>query len=122
VTLTIDDVIYEAANAPGFAAETGARCTVALDITLTPELIEEGFVNEVVSKIQQMRKEAGFDVMDNIGVTFRATERLTAVIARNAASIMADTLAVSLTDAEPAGFVKEWNINGEEAKIGAERL
>ncbi|MDR1209506.1 MAG: isoleucine--tRNA ligase [Clostridiales bacterium] len=121
VPLTIDDVLFERVNLPGFAAAEGSRCSVALDTTLTDELLEEGFVNELVSKIQTMRKEAGFEVMDHIAVTCEAGGRLTDVISRNAGTISRDVLASSVSAEAPRGFVKSWNINGEPARIGVEK-
>jgi isoleucyl-tRNA synthetase len=124
-TLTLDDVLYETARIDGFVTETGKLCEVAIDTRLTPELIEEGFVREVVSKAQTMRKEAGFEVLDRICFRFRSTERLTGVITRNADVIMSEILALSITNlgdgSEPRGYSKEWLINGEAAVFSVEK-
>ena len=121
VTLMLADVLYESAQKPGFAAEAGRSCTVVMDTNLTPELIEEGFVREVISKIQTMRKEADFEVLDKIAITYQASDTLTAVMETNRTVIMAETLGASLMEAEPQGFVKEWGINGEAAVLGVEK-
>ena len=89
-----------------------------LDTTLTDELIEEGFVREIISKIQTMRKEAGFEVMDRINVTLSVSDALYGYVTRNTEQICDETLADSVERKEPAGYVKEWNINGENAVFG----
>ena len=95
--------------------------TVALCTTLTPELIREGYLREIVSKLQTMRKEAGFEVTDHINVTVSGSETILAVVEENKASIMHDVLAESLCAAEPKGYVKEWDLNGETATLGVEK-
>ena len=96
--------------------------TVALDTTLTEELIEEGFVREMVSKIQTMRKDAGFEVMDHITVTMEGSAKLQAILEKNKASMAEDVLADAITCAAPAGYTAEWNINGETATFGVEKV
>ena len=98
VELSKDDVLIAPAQKPGFVAETDRDMTVVIDTNLTPELIEKGFVREVVSKLQTMRKEAGFDVVDRIEVSYRAGEALCAVVARNARTIADAVLAASLAE------------------------
>ena len=94
---------------------------VALDTNLTPELIEEGFMREIVSKIQTMRKDADFEVTDHIRVTVAGSEKISAIVENNRAEIAAATLADSFGDA--AGDVqKDWNINGENVTITVERI
>jgi isoleucyl-tRNA synthetase len=122
VTLALADVLVESAQKEGFAAEKGKLATAILDTNLTPELIEEGFVREVISKIQTMRKEADFDVLDKIKITYATTDALSEVIHRNAEEIKSETLANALVSETPVGFVKDWNINGEKAVFGVERL
>ena len=92
-----------------------------LDTTLTDELIEEGFVREIISKIQTMRKEAGFEVMDRISVTLSVSDMLYGHVTSNLAQICDETLADSVIRDEPAGYVKEWNINGENAVFGVKK-
>ena len=96
--------------------------TVVLDTNLTPELIEEGFVREIVSKIQTMRKDAGFEVMDKIHVTVSGNDKISALIDKNAAQITKIVLAEDITEGEAKGFTKEWNINGEQVTLGVERI
>jgi isoleucyl-tRNA synthetase len=122
VTLTLADVLVESAQKEGFAAEKGKLATAIIDTGLTPELIEEGFVREVISKIQTMRKEADFDVLDRIKITYTAGDVLCGVISRNADEIKAETLANELILETPMGFVKDWNINGEKAAFGVEQM
>jgi isoleucyl-tRNA synthetase len=95
--------------------------TVALDTNLTDELIEEGFVREIVSKIQTMRKEAGFEVMDRITVYADGNEKVQAILERNADSVLGDVMATALKCGETAGFIKDWNINGEAVTLGVEK-
>ena len=97
--------------------------TVVIDTNLTPALIEKGFVREVISKLQTMRKEAGFDVVDRIQITYATTETLAAVIEKNAAEIAAATLATAITagDAPEGAYAKEWNINGEKAALSVKK-
>jgi len=96
--------------------------TVVLDTNLNDALIEEGFVNEMVSKLQTMRKDAGFEVMDHIRVTYQGNEKLDAIIAKNAPAMAKVVLAEEIKEAAPAGFVKDWNINGESISFGVEKL
>ena len=84
-------------------------------------LLEEGFVREIISKVQTMRKEAGFEVMDKIAVTYEGTEKAEKVFADNASTIADETLALEVTKAAPAGYTKEWKINGEAVTIGVEK-
>jgi isoleucyl-tRNA synthetase len=97
--------------------------TVVIDTNLTPALIEKGFVREVISKLQTMRKEAGFDVVDRIQITYNTTDVLAEVIAKNADEIAAATLATAIANADaPEGaYVKDWNINGEKAVLSVVR-
>ena len=95
--------------------------SVVLDTNLSEELLEEGFVREIISKVQTMRKEAGFEVMDQIEITYEGTEKAGKVFAANAGTIGEETLARKVTEAAPAGYVKEWKINGEKVTLGVER-
>ncbi|MBQ6816135.1 MAG: isoleucine--tRNA ligase [Clostridia bacterium] len=122
VELTAEDLLIESEQKQGFFSLTDNGITVALDTTLTEELIAEGFVREVVSKVQTMRKEAGFNVMDHINITLKGSQKVIDIALRYKADIVGDTLADSLTSAEPAGFVKEWDINGQPLAIGVEKV
>ncbi|MBP3382113.1 MAG: hypothetical protein J6L00_05640, partial [Clostridia bacterium] len=95
--------------------------TVVLDTTLTPALIEEGFVREIISKLQTMRKEAGFEVTDHITVYVDGNENIGELVSRNADTICDDVLADGITLGEIDGFVKEWDINGEKVTFGVKR-
>ena len=121
VELTEEDLLIETAQTEGYVSESDGETSVVLDTNLTPELIEEGFVREIISKIQTMRKEAGFEVMDKIAVTYEGTEKAEKVFADNASTIADETLALEVTKAAPAGYTKEWKINGEAVTIGVEK-
>ena len=123
VTLAKDDVLTEATQKPGFAAQTEGDVTVVLDCNLTPELIREGYQREVVSKLQTMRKEADFEVSDRIHVTYQGGEELCAAIEAGRGFIMQSVLATRL-DSAPApqdAQVKTWDINGLEATLSVKR-
>ena len=118
VELSRDDCLISPAQKPGFVAESDGGMTVVIDTNLTPELIEKGYVREVISKLQTMRKEAGFGVVDRISVSYQTTEKLAAVLAKNAAAVSDSVLATSMTEgALEGGYAKEWNINGEKATL-----
>ena len=93
-----------------------------LDTRLSDELIEEGFVREIISKIQTMRKDSGFEVMDHIRVYTFGNDRIDAVVSKNASSIKEDVLADDINTNSDFANAKEWNINGEKVKIGVEKL
>ena len=120
VELGKDDVLTRPMQKEGFVAQMDGDMTVVLDANLTPELIEEGYVRELISKIQTMRKDADFDVTDRIAVTIEADDKLSAIAEKGAEDIMRGVLALSVTAGAPGeGAVsQEWNINGEKAVIG----
>ena len=122
ITLFREDLLIESAQTEGYVSENDNGITVVLDTNLSDELLEEGFVREIISKVQTMRKEAGFEVMDKIAVTYEGTEKARAVFAGHAAAIGEETLAVSVEEKAPAGYVKEWKINGEKVTLGVERI
>ena len=95
--------------------------TVVMDTKLTPELIEEGFVRELISKIQTMRKEAGFEVMDHIAVSYTADEKVTGIFQKYGNDIMSEVLADKLSADTLCGYQKEWNINGEKVTLAVEK-
>ena len=115
-------MLIEATQKSGFYTVSDHGITVAIDTELTTELIEEGFVREIVSKIQTMRKEAGFNVIDHISVTLSGSQKVVDIAIKNTAGISGDTLTDSLTDADADGYVKTWDINGEELTIGVKKL
>ena len=122
VTLTEDDLLIEMAQKEGYVSEADNYVTVVLDTNLTEELLEEGFVYEVISKIQTMRKEAGFEVMDHIKVSVNGNQKVADIVLSNKDQIAGKVLADEIvTDADLA-VRKEWNINGEKVTIGVEKM
>ena len=121
ITLFREDLLIESAQMEGYVSENDNGITVVLDTNLSEELLEEGFVREIISKVQTMRKEAGFEVMDKIEITYEGTEKAEKVFAANAETIGDETLALKVEKAAPAGYVKEWKINGEKVTLGVER-
>ena len=121
VVLSEGDLLIETAQMEGYVTESDNDIAVVLDTNLTPELIEEGFVREIISKIQTMRKEADFEVMDKIRVTYEGSEKAEAVFEKNSTLIGGEVLATEVVKAEPAGHVKEWKINGEAVTMGVEK-
>ena len=122
VILETEDLLIEAKQKEGFYTVSDRGITVAIDTTLTKELVEEGFARELISKIQTMRKEAGFNVTDHISVTVKGSEKVTDVAVSRKADIAGDTLADAISVAEPAGYTKDWDINGEKVTIGVEKV
>ena len=120
--LTKEDLLIEMTKMEGFESLSDRGVTVVIDKNLTPELIEEGNVREIISKIQTMRKDSGFEVMDNIKVAFLGNETVAAVALRNKDEIMADTLAKELLTDTTLANAKEWNINGEVVTISVEKV
>ena len=116
------DLLIEMTQQEGFVASSDKGITVVMDTNLTPELLEEGFIREVISKLQTMRKDAGFEVMDKIHVTVSGNDKISALIDKNAAQITKIVLAEDITEGEAKGFTKEWNINGEQVTLGVERI
>ena len=121
IELTKEDLLIDMAQMEGYVSESDYGITVVLDTNLTEELLTEGFVREIISKIQTMRKEAGFEVMDKIKVTYDGSEKAEKVFAEYAEQIGQETLAVAVEKAEPAGYVKDWKINGEAVNMGVEK-
>ena len=121
VSLAEADVLTEPIQKAGFVSQTEKETAVVLDTNLTDELVYEGFVRELVSKIQVMRKEAGFEVTDRIALTYACVGRAKDVLSRFGDAIAQDVLAVSVSDAAPAGYVKEWDVNGEKVTLGVEK-
>ena len=121
VELLEEDLLIDAAQMPGYVSDTEYETTVVLDTNLTPELVEEGFVREIISKIQTMRKEAGFEVMDHIRVYFAQNDKIKALADSNNAEIKDEVLANEICFDTIKGYNKEWNINGETVVIGVEK-
>ena len=120
ISLAAEDVLVSTEENAGFVTVTEHDLSVVLDTNLTPELIEEGFVREIVSKVQTMRKEAGFEVTDHIVLSHHGNSLIEGIFARHGAEIAADTLADSIKLGS-AGYVKDWEINGESVTLGVEK-
>ena len=120
ISLAAEDVLVSTEENAGFVTVTEHDLSVVLDSNLTPELIEEGFVREIVSKVQTMRKEAGFEVTDHIVLSHHGNSLIEGIFARHGAEIAADTLADSIKLGS-AGYVKDWEINGESVTLGVEK-
>ena len=120
IALSAEDVLVSTEENAGFVTVTEHDLSVVLDTNLTPELIEEGFVREIVSKVQTMRKEAGFEVTDHIVLSHHGNSLIEGIFARHGAEIAADTLADSIKLGS-AGYVKDWEINGESVTLGVEK-
>ena len=121
VVLTEEDLLIDMAQAEGYVSESDNAVTVALDTNLTPELLEEGFVRELVSKIQTMRKEAGFEVTDHIRVYQEGNDRIAGILNTYGETIRNEVLADEILTGQMGGYEKEWNINGENGKLGVEK-
>ena len=121
VELTKDDLLIEIAQTEGFESGNDGDITVVLDTNLTPELVEEGFMREIISKIQTMRKEAGFEVMDKITVYSDGNDRIAELISKNEDTVKNDVLATEIVTGKIDGYSKEWNINGENVTFGVKK-
>ena len=122
VVLLEEDLLITMTQMEGYVTESDNSITVVLDTNLTPELIEEGFVREIISKIQTMRKEAGFEVMDHIAVTFAADEKVTAIFEKYGDDIKSEVLAESIAAGTLTGYEKDWNINGEKVQLAVQKF
>lgn len=120
VLITSGDVLIETLKKDGYVSAQDNGCTVVLDTNLTPELIEEGFVREIISKIQTMRKDSGLEVLDNINIYFSGSEKIADIISKNNDEISRALLAVSINNEENSD-AKEWNINGEKVSIAIKK-
>ena len=122
IVLTEEDLLIEMTKKDGFESLGDRGVTVVIDKNLTPELIEEGNVREIISKIQTMRKDSGFEVMDNIRIAFSGNDAITAIAERNKAEILDETLGTELLASATLEFAKEWNINGEKVTVSVEKV
>ena len=121
VSLGREDLLIETAKNDDFVTEADNKTTVVLDIRLSEELIEEGFVRELISKIQTMRKEAGFEVVDHIVLSQSGNDRIAEIIKKNEAVIKNDTLADEIVYNNVEGYTKDWNLNGEHTSLGVSK-
>ena len=122
VVLEAEDLLISTSQKEGFFALSDNGYTVALDTVLTEELITEGFVREIISKIQTMRKDAGFYVMDRINIYLNGSEKVINIVNQKAAEIVGDVLADKIITDSMAGFEKEWDVNGEKVTLGVEKV
>ena len=122
VVLCEEDLLITMTQQEGYVTEGDNEVTVVLDTNLTPELVQEGFVRELISKIQTMRKEAGFEVMDKIHVSYKAEETIDRIFKERGSQIQSEVLAVDIIDGGVRGYGKEWNINGETVTLGVEKV
>ncbi|MCR5586155.1 MAG: isoleucine--tRNA ligase [Lachnospiraceae bacterium] len=120
--LVKEDLLIEAEQADNYETQSDHGVTVALDTCLTPELVEEGFVREVISKLQTMRKDAGFEVMDKIKIGIKDNDEISGIAEKNKEEIMRAAMADELKINETSGFTKEWKINGEVVTLSVEKL
>ena len=122
IVLLEEDLLIDMAQMEGYVSESDHTITVVLDTNLTPELIEEGFVRELVSKIQTMRKEAGFEVMDKIRVYAKDNDKIVDIMKNHGDEIKSEVLAEEIVTGETKGYEKEWNINSEKVTMAVERI
>ena len=121
IALTKEDLLIDMAQKEGYVSQADNNLTVVLDTNLTEELIEEGMVREIISKIQTMRKESDFEVTDKIVVYVSGNEKISQIVKANAEEIKGDVLALEIKYEEATAISKEWNINGENVTIGVEK-
>ena len=121
ITLFREDLLIETAQMEGYVSENDNGITVVLDTNLTPELLEEGFVREIISKIQTMRKEAGFEVTDHINVYQDNNDKIADIFKKYADTMKGEVLADHIFLGQMGGYAKEWNINGETGMLGVEK-
>ena len=122
VELSKEDLLIDVSQKEGYVSQEDNRMTVVLDTNLTDELVEEGFVYEIISKIQTMRKDAGFEVMDHIRVSLSGNDRLSAIAERNRDAICTKVLADGFTKEAGYAVSREWNVNGENVVISIEKI
>ena len=122
IVLLEEDLLIDMAQMEGYVSESDHTITVVLDTNLTPELIEEGFVRELVSKIQTMRKEAGYEVMDKNRVYAKDNDKIVDIMKNHGDEIKSEVLAEDIVTGETKGYEKEWNINSEKVTMAVERI
>ncbi len=122
VNLSEEELLIDAAQLPGYASFTDRDATVVLDVTLTPQLVEEGFVREIISKVQSMRKDAGFEVMDHIVLYAQGNDRIENILRQNTDAVSTDVLADNIVYGDAKGYTLQWSINGENVTLGVEKV
>ncbi len=121
IELSEEDLLIAMTQKDGYVTENDPSMTVVLDTNLTEELLEEGFVREIISKIQTMRKEADFEVMDQIAVYYQGSEKVNSIFTKNCDTIKKEVLATEITSGDQGEYKKEWNINGETVTLGVSK-
>ncbi|MDE6713370.1 MAG: isoleucine--tRNA ligase, partial [Lachnospiraceae bacterium] len=121
IRLAEEDLLITMSQKEGYVAEADGGVTVVMDTNLTEELIEEGFVYELISKIQTMRKDSGFEVMDHIRISLTNNDKIAAIVKKNQDAIMGKVLADEILSTD-CSIHKEWNVNGEKVTIGVEKI
>ena len=121
IELSEEDLLIAMTQKDGYVTENDPNMTVVLDTNLTEELLEEGFVREIISKIQTMRKEADFEVMDQIAVYYQGSEKVNSIFTKNCDTIKKEVLATEITSGDQGEYKKEWNINGETVTLGVSK-
>ena len=122
VSLTEEDLLIDMVRKEGYVTEADKEVTVVLDTNLTPELLEEGFVREIISKVQTMRKEAGFEVMDHINLYQDENDAIAEILKKHTDEIKSEVLAEEIFIGKITGYEKDWNINGEHVMLGVEKV
>ena len=122
VVLSEGDLLIDTAQMEGYVTESDNDIAVVLDTNLTPELVEEGFVREIVSKIQTMRKEAGFEVTDKIRVYVKDNKTIQNIMETHAGEIRSEVLAEEIVSDQLCGYEKEWNINSQKVTLAVEKM
>ena len=121
IELTPEELLIDMVQKEGYVTQADHGITVVLDTNLTPELIEEGFVREIISKVQTMRKEAGFEVTDHITLSTDGNEKIDEILKAHETEIAKDVLADEILYDTRKGYEKEWNINGEKVTLSVEQ-
>ena len=119
--LSRDDLLIDSAQTDGYEANSDSGITVVIETTLSPELLDEGMLREIISKVQTMRKDAGFEVMDHIALGITSNDKLKSLVDANAEYVMGEVLADVIDGSEKAN-AKQWNINGESVTLSVEKL
>lgn len=120
--LTKEDLLIESAQTEGYVSEQAGELTVVMDTRLTEELKKEGMLREIISKLQTMRKEAGFEVMDKIRISVAGNEVIEGLVKAHEEALLPEVLAKEVVFGEKIGYNKEWNLNGEKVTLGVEKL
>ena len=122
VSLTNEDLLIDTVKSDNYISEGNNKVTIVLDINLTKELLDEGFLRELISKVQTMRKEAGFEVVDHIELFLKDNAKLIDIVKVNEAELMSEVLCDKITYGNIKGYEKEWNLNGENVVVGVKKI